>query len=226
MQQDETIAHVFTCSHSSHRMIWIAQVEQLRQWMIQADTAPDIISCFISTLLHYGSSTFSLHATPLCYLAALDQDAIGFFGCMVGRLSLSWNPIQASFYASCHSQCSVWLWAVWLCRQLLQLSHVMWCARNDQVLAARQGLADLALRNDVIQQFQLGTSHILPAGLFYVTPGPHGFSQDQVLALSSDDQLLWLQALRNARLHGQEQLQSSLGQMHQLLENWVLPSSS
>jgi len=102
----------------------------------------------------------------------------------------------------------------------------MWCARNDQVLAARQGLADLALQNDVIQQFQLGTLHLLPADLFYVTPGPHGFSQDQVLALSSDDQLLWLQALRNARLHGQEQLQSSLGQMHQLLENWVLPSSS
>jgi len=86
MQHDETIAHVFTCSHPSRRMIWVAQVEQLWQWMIQADTAPDIISCLIPTLSHYGSSMFSLHATPLCHLAALDQDAIGF-------LAVWWDTI-------------------------------------------------------------------------------------------------------------------------------------
>jgi len=88
---------------------------------------------------------------------------------------------------------------------------------------ARQRLASQVLQHDIIEQFQFGSLHLLLADLFYVTPGPHGFSQDQVLALSSDDQLIWLQAVRNARIHGQEQLQSSLGQMCQLMENWVLP---
>ena len=80
MQCDETISHVLTCLHPSRQVVWIAQVEQLHQWMIQADTAPDIIDCFILTLLHHGSSSFSSHAVALCQAAALDQDAIGVFG--------------------------------------------------------------------------------------------------------------------------------------------------
>jgi len=223
MQHDETISHVLTCPHPSRRVVWIAQVEQLRQWMLQAETAPEIISCLIPTLLNQGTSSFSSHANALCHLAALDQDAIGFFGCMVGRLSLSWNPIQALYYASRCSQRSAKLWAVRLCRQLLQLTHFLWCTRNDQVLMARQRLASQVLQHDIIEQFQFGSLHLLLADLFYVTPGPHGFSQDQVLALSSDDQLIWLQAVRNARIRGQEQLQSSLGRMRQLMENWALP---
>jgi len=105
MQHDETIFHVFTCPHPSCQVIWIAQVEQLCQWMIEADIAPEIISCLIPMLLHHGMSSFLSHASALCHLAALDQDAIGSFGCMVGHLPLSWNPIQASYCVSQHSQC-------------------------------------------------------------------------------------------------------------------------
>jgi len=102
----------------------------------------------------------------------------------------------------------------------------MWCTHNGQILAVRQHLAFQVLQHDIIEQFQFGPLHLLPAHLFYVTPGPHGFSQDQVLMLSSDDQLIWLQAVNNAHICGQEQPQSSMGQMRQLMENWVLPPPS
>jgi len=223
LQHDETISHVLTCSHPSRRTIWIEQVESLCLWMIQVDTAPDIISCFIPTLLHLGSLSFSSHASAFCHQAALEQDSIGFFGCMVGRLSSSWNSIQASYYSSQCSQRSAMLWAVCFCHQLLQFTHHIWCTRNDQVQVARQRLASQDLQHDILAQFQLGAIYLLPADWFYITPGPTGFSQDQVLSLSSDDQLLWLQAVRNARLRGQEQLQSSLGRMCQLMKNWAPP---
>jgi len=99
----------------------------------------------------------------------------------------------------------------------------MWCTRNEQVLAAQQQLESQVLHHDIIEQFQLGSLHLLTPNLFYITPGPNGFSQDQVLALSSDDQLIWLQAIRNAHICGQEQLQSSMGRMRQLMEDWALP---
>ena len=113
------------------------------------------------------------------------------------------------------------LWAVRFCCQLLQFTHHIWCTCNDQVQVAHQRLASQALQHDILAQFQLGDVYLLPADQFYVTPGPTGFSQDQVLSLSSDDQLLWLQAVRNARIRGQEQLHSSLGRMRQLMENWA-----
>jgi len=135
LQEDETMIHVFTCPHHSRQAVWAAQVELLCQWMLQANMAPDIIDCFIPTLLHHGIYSFSSHAITLCQAAALDQDAIGV-STLVGHLSVSWNPLQAHYYASCSSQWSVKLWAVQFCHQLLQLSHTIWCTCNEQVLAA------------------------------------------------------------------------------------------
>jgi len=175
LQHDETISHVLTCSHPSCQTIWIEQVESLCLWMIQVDTAPDIISCFIPTLLHLGSLSFSSHASAFCHQAALEQDSIGFFGCMVGRLSSSWNSIQASYYSSQCSQRSAMLWAVCFCHQLLQFTHHIWCTRNDQVQVAHQRLASQALQHDILAQFQLGAIYLLPADQFYITPGPTGF---------------------------------------------------
>ncbi len=203
---EETMDHVFTCSSPSRQMVWAAQIDILRQWLIKVDTAPEIIACFIPVLLHHGSSSFESFAAFHCRAAALDQDAIGVFGCLMGRLSCAWNPIQAHYYESHHIQRSARLWAIHFFRQILQLSHMMWCTHNEQVLKARQHIESQALRRDIVSQFQLGSLHLLPSNLFYITPGPHGFSQDQVLSLSSDDQFIWLNAIRNARIRGQEQL--------------------
>ena len=141
---------------------------------------------------------------------------------MVGRLASDWQPLQAMHYSSLGSSRSAALWAVRLCRQLIQISHALWLARNQQVLEARQVQESLTVRQDILAQFQLGTQNLLPADQFHVIPGPHGFSLDRVLNLSLEDQVLWLQAVRNARSFGQIQLRSPLERMRQTMEDFVI----
>jgi len=223
---DESTLHVLCCSHPSQLIEWNSQIEAFRLWLIQVDTAPDLVHCLVSTLSSRGVSTFATHASILSLPAALAQDQIGFFGLMVGRLATAWIPLQERYYSSISSQRSASLWAVRVCRQLLQVTHALWIARNQQVLAARQAQDIQLTRQSVVEQFRLGLLHLLPVDQFYVTPGPQGFSEARVLNLTLEDQVLWLNAVRNARLRGQDQLHTSLGRSQQVMDNFLHPPAS
>jgi len=154
------------------------------------------------------------------------QDQLGFFGLMVGCLATAWIPLQEAHYCSIHSQQSVTLWAVWVCCQLLQVTHVIWLARNQQVLEAHQAHEAQLILQAVTEQFQLGLLNLLLVDHFYVTPGTLAFSQDWVLSLPLDDQWPWLQAVRSAHLHGQEQPLTPLGWMQQVMDEFLHPLAS
>jgi len=204
LTQDESILHVLCCPHPSQQAIWIEQIANLCIWLSQAQTAPDIIHCLISTLSLCGASTFFQHASPLYHFAAADQDQIGFFGLSVGHLASSWLPLQAAYFTSIGSQKSAMLWAVWLCWQLLQVTHAIWIAWNQQIFEVRQQQETESVHHDILEWVHLATQNLLPVDRFYVTPGPNGFSQARVLGLPLDDQITWLQAVHNAHLCGAE----------------------
>jgi len=223
---DESVLHVLCCSHPSRLQAWSLQMDAFRLWLTQANTAPDIVHCLLSTLGFRGTSSFAAHASFSILQAAKAQDQIGFFGLMVGRLATAWIPLQEAYYCSIHSQRSAILWAVRVCHQLLQVTHAIWLVRNASVLEARQAHEAQLVLQAVMEQFQFGLLNLLPVDRFYVTPGPLGFSQDRVLSLPLDDQQLWLQAVRNARLRGQEQLLTPLGRMQQTMDEFLHPLAS
>jgi len=80
-----------------------------------------------------GTSSFARHASISILQVVRAQDQLGFFGLMVGCLATAWIPLQEAHYCSIHSQQSVTLWAVWVCCQLLQVTHAIWLVRNQQV---------------------------------------------------------------------------------------------
>ncbi len=199
---EETTTHVLLCSHASCRDTWAQQLTQLQQWLTQSKTAPDIQCCLLATLTHGRSQHFQAHAPHLCYSAACDQDQIGFFGFMVGRLASKWIGIQEIHYSSIGSTRSAALWMSRLCRQILLMSHALWVSRNNQVNSILRQRELSATTDAIRSQFQQGTTNLLPIDHFYVTPGPQGFSLQQVLDLPLDDQQLWLHAVSNARTRG------------------------
>jgi len=200
---EETTAHVLYCPHNSSRETWRQQLTHLQTWFDQSDTAPSIQRCFIQTLSNAPNSSFHTSADALCHAAAQDQDNIGLFGFLVGRIALKWTAIQALHYTEIDSPRSAVLWTSRLCRQLILLSHAMWLSRNHQVCLAQHQQELTSTREAIHIQFQQGTTNLLPVDHFYITPGPDGFSLQQVLDLPIDDQLLWLHAVSNARTQGQ-----------------------
>jgi len=201
---DEMTCHVLLCPDPARTATWRQRINELNSWLTQSDTNPDISSCITSTLHHRGSTTFSGMARASCSDAAHAQDAIGFFGTMVGRLSLLWESSQASYWLAKHSSKSPKLWACQLCRRLLHITHAIWLFRNQQVqsqLLVTQTQETLAA---IHTEFALGHLHLLPADHFYLSQDSdtEGFSLQQVLDLPLPDQQLWLHAVRQARTRG------------------------
>jgi len=196
-------------------------VDRLDHWLEQMDTSPDIQHCLITSLWLQGSSTFVANATPGVLPAASQQESIGLFGLLVGQLASAWLPIQERYYHNIGSLRTAALWSVRLCCQLLQFTHDLWLDRNHHVLQAREQTALAVAQQEIAEQFHLGIQHLQPNDQFYVTPGPNGFSLAQVSNLPLEDQQLWLQAVRNACIHRQEHLCSSMAHMRQLMSSWL-----
>jgi len=129
---EETMAHVLLCPHTSSRETWTQQITQLQQWLTQSDIALVIQQCLLCTLTYYQSQPFWSCAPGLCCPVAHDQDHIGFWGFMVGRLTSKWMDIQGIYYSSTSSPRSASLWMVRLCRQIFLMTHAMWLSRNQQ----------------------------------------------------------------------------------------------
>jgi len=168
-----------------------------------------------------GTRTFVANATPGVLPAASQQESISLFGLLVGRLASAWLPIQERHDHNIGSLCTAALWSVHLCHQLLQFTHDSWLDCNHHVLQAREQTALAVARQEIAEQFYLGIQHLQLDDQFYVTPGPNGFSLEQVSHLPLEDQQLWLQAVHNARIHGQEHLCSSMAHMRQLMSDWL-----
>jgi len=199
----ETTSHVLLCWHLTRVATWTQQLTQLALWMTQTNTTPIIQSCLLSTLTHRDHQTFEAFAAPLCVMAAQDQDKIGLFGLMTGRLSSKWLSLQAAHYSAMGSSCSAALWMVHLCHQLILVTHTLWLSCNKQVQAICHQQDLVSTHTAIHMQFWQGIWDLLLSDYFYVTPGPEGFTLCQVLDLPLDDQKLWLHAVQNARVRGQ-----------------------
>jgi len=171
--------------------------------MTQLDTMPMIQSCLLSTMEHHNCQTFEAFTSPLCFMAAQDQDKIGFFGLMTGHISTKWLSLQAAHYSATGSSCSATLWMVHLCHQLIQVTPTLWLSHNKQVQAICHQQDLTSTLATIHAQFRQGIWDLLLADYFYVTPGPEGFTLRQVLDLPLDDQKLWLHAVQNAWVRGQ-----------------------
>jgi len=142
-------------------------------------------------------------AHPSLMEAATSQAHIGFFGHMTGRISSLWIPLQAKHYQDSDNSRSAFVWAKRLCQQLIQVSHSLWTARNQQIKSIRLSQELLQLDMDIRSQFDLGTQNLSPSDHFYVTrlSPDHGFDLTSVLGMDISDKRLWLSAIQEARTH-------------------------
>ena len=170
-------------------LTWNNGVELISDWLEEADTHPDNVSCLVATLESRSEASFVFHSSDFCQMAALEQDLIEWQNFVEGKLTNKWRELQEEYYAMINSrQLATW-WVAGLVTQLLEFVHTMWKYQNlvdhehDQ-----QGLRLKAAREldeAIKEQFTLGI-----AGL----PRRDHIWQgvDSVKALSASDKKAWL----------------------------------
>jgi hypothetical protein len=160
--------HLLTCPSNSLQETWEARIEGLSEWFIESETSPDIADCFLRPLqTRDPSSSFGDFATEYILSAAKEQDSIGWFSTMEGRISYRWKFYQESYWTKVGVSKSIRKWNKDLITNLLTISHAMWTCRNTMHVHKqhRNGLPmkeGTHLQQKVTEAYEAGETTVLP----------------------------------------------------------------
>ena len=81
--------------------------------------------------MHPNTLAFRDHATDAAAVAADLQDCIGQHNLLEGQISLEWRKPQQDCCESIGLHQTVQQWMMFLIKNLLEITHAMWTARNS-----------------------------------------------------------------------------------------------
>ena len=199
LQEDETTTHVITCGDARATACWNLQIQKLRQWLSENKTSPDLEVDLIGRLQAWraGRPPPALTTTSAAVSEAIEeQDSIGWWNFLLGRVSRKFAEVQSEHFKSIQSRRTGRPWLTGLIRQVWDLSFQMWEHRNN-ILHSDYSPHQLAklerLRTQAREQFLQGTRGLLPQD--------HHFLQDKyhVLALDLPSLEVWCKSVSLAR---------------------------
>jgi hypothetical protein len=168
--------------------------------MEKSQTHPILIQMILRRLAQWRSNTPYTPVThilsPTIQAAILEQDSIGWWNFLLGRMSSKFAPIQQSYYESQSSQRggNTWLWAL-MC-ECIFLSFTMWEHRNNirhNTLTPRAKAELEALQQRVLDECAKGTGTLLPQDHHWIQ------DKEELLTMDLQDTKTWLLTVTLAR---------------------------
>jgi hypothetical protein len=168
--------HLLICPAPSCMEKWAASVQGLHEWLLEVDTAPDIVHCITNTLAARKlTQSFQTASSGLAQPAAVAQDRIGWVFFTEGKISKLWQHTQSDYYLSIESPRSARQWASGLVTNLLAMLHSQWTHRNHILHACdAQGIRlrkTQELESNIRQQFHLGLNGLLARDFHLIERG-------------------------------------------------------
>lgn len=176
--EQETQLHYLTCTEPK----WLLQVHEetakLKRKLIQMNTAPVIISTLMysmsheySTLQHQWPKAFSLHE-KVAYMAANEQQRIGWKNMLQGRLSKKWSITQHYYLKDLYKSLPIppgtyKKWKKSFLPTLIKFGINLWELRNGYVHGTNpQEAAHIRrkrLNKEIIKKYSMGSKSVSPA---------------------------------------------------------------
>jgi hypothetical protein len=229
----ETAVHVIHCQDPRATSQWEQSLRRLHDKLLSLGTEPNITTAILHYLRSwYNSSAPSLRidptALPLLAQAIEDQNQIGWYNFILGRLSLSWADCQQRFLQSLGRRSTSRRWVIALIRQLWEVAWDMWSNRIGIIHRSdfhRQLQEMLQLDTEIRHHFRTSRTLVNPADerrLFS--------SLRRTLRLPRLAKLQWLDSVREAQFFHERpdryQIHApdpALQQQRQLLRAWLIP---
>ena len=221
-EANETVSHLAHCGHPEMKTAFATQVSKLQQWLVDANTDPDVQDYFSNELRCQGGPNVGPQAIPArIHNAAWEQKQIGWDNLLRGRLSRHWRTLQEKYYLNQEPPKSADRWAADLCYHLLQFSHSLWTQRN-QILHERdaQGLLlaeGQTLRAAIDEAYAKGSQALLPADQHLVAER----TLASIQALTAADKYSWLSAIQLAHRQAEEERSNENAQMRGVMDTWL-----
>ena len=197
----ETTRHQARCPDPERILLWEDSVNDLKKWLSEKDTDPNIQELIIGYLHGRGTVVLgNITNLPIgLQRLANEQDTIGWDNFTEGKISKEFRRIQHEYFVSIDSRKTALHWTAQLISKLLLLVHTQWVYRNTIVhKRTKDGLKrkeGAYIRSKIHQEFALGASQLDKDDCFLME-----HTEQDILALSGVNKKTWLRAIATARL--------------------------
>ena len=163
----EDTRHQLHCLDPERKELWDDSVDELRKWLTEVDTEPNLNYSITTYIRDKGHTNFSDTIDQQGELQNIANiiDIIGWDNFIEGKIPIELRVKQHEYYTEIESRKTGMTWASDLISKLLLLIHTQWIYRNDIVhKRARDGLklAESAETNkEITAQFNLGPDSLL-----------------------------------------------------------------
>jgi hypothetical protein len=225
----ESSRHVLECTGTGAAQTFNLAATTFEVQLLSLNTAPSIIKALI-TRLHqwrkYGDHALPKFTTSDLWgakQAVLDQDKIGWYSFLLGRMSTKWSDAQQRFLDSLLHRNTGRRWTCSVIQKALDVAWDMWEQRNDichHTLHPRAAARVLAIQAQVSHLFQQGP-------LAFLLSDRSLFSKPEAILLKGtpSEMLQWICSVGNASdrvAAAKTASYQSLQPERALLERWVI----
>jgi hypothetical protein len=195
----ESSRHVVECKGTGTDLTFSLALKKLATALTTMATAPHLSSAIILRLQQWRKHgdrklpkfrNFDQWGTQH---VVCEQDRIGWYQFLLGRIARNWSDAQQCFIDSLQKRDTGRRWAISLIQKALDIAWDMWQQRNDinnNNLHPRRAEALLAIQREVKQLYRKGRSRLLPHdGVVFA-------KSESTLAAGSDLQMLqWISSV-------------------------------
>jgi hypothetical protein len=158
----ENPLHVLLCPALSTSIIWNTTLSKLQTWMTSASTMPALQDAIITRLRQWKGDTVASPQWSTRYglrNAILQQDELGWYNFLMGRIGLQWKAVQQRYYEWLGRRNTGRKWATALIQKVWEVSWDMWDHRNEvrlQTLTPAKRRRLIALNRLVLSEYTRG----------------------------------------------------------------------
>jgi len=191
-------------------------------------TEPELAKLILIRLREWRTDApFTLiRASHRVFRAIRDQDKLGWWFFLLGRIPKSITRAQQYYIQQHHPRRSIDTWSRQFLAQVWDVSFLMWEHRNNAVHGEEltpTKTRKLEVRRQAIRlQFTMDPTTVLPSDRWRLKPD----AKDWALNLSYDRTKIWLEHIELSRVaytQKQQQFTNEQTQHRARLRNWLLP---
>jgi hypothetical protein len=149
----EHLLHILTCKEQSASDLFDSLLDTLEGWLRDVHTNPLLTTFLIDGLRSWHNDPQGIELVlndfePPVQYALQSQLDIGWYALLCGYITKHFESIQTVYYQQLGKRNSGRRWAIRLIGKLWQITHSMWCHRNEAlhespIINARHGLEQL-----------------------------------------------------------------------------------
>jgi hypothetical protein len=218
--QDETPVHVWTCHGHDTNAIWDKSLKNLKSWLLENSTHPEMAKAIIEYLDSWRNDT-----TPTLYISQAwmrsvfdDQSLIGWRNMLEGFFTTSWQATQKIYFDRIGSARSPKRWTIALIQKMWEVAWNMWEHRNGILHDKEQSIILQSLNDTIRDEFRKGGQGLPKEAR---TLFSHGCSA--VLNKSVEVRQQWVARVQLARSRAvlAQSLGQTFGKERQTMAKWL-----